>query len=46
MPAAWLVRPRSTGGVSLDEASQFHTDEGVEVGMQARQLYLEGVAVE
>ena len=32
--------------VALDEASQFHIDEGVEVGMQARLLYPEGVAVE
>ena len=32
--------------VAPDEAGQFHADEGVEVGMQARQLYPEGVAVE
>ena len=32
--------------VALDEASQFHIDEGVEVGMQARLLYPQGVAVE
>lgn len=32
--------------VAPDEASQFHADEGVEVGMQARRLYPEGVAVE
>jgi hypothetical protein len=32
--------------VAPDEAAQFHIDEGVEVGVQARQLYPEGVAVE
>jgi hypothetical protein len=41
----WFARNPSEV-VAPDEASQFHADEGVEVGMHARQLYPAGVAVE
>ena len=41
----WFARNPSEA-VAPDESRQFHADEGVEVGMQARQLYPAGVAVE
>ena len=45
MRRGWFAR-NPPEAVAVDEASQFHIDEGVEVGVQARQLYPEGVAVE
>ena len=45
MRRGWFAR-NPPEAVAIDEASQFHMDEGVEVGIQARQLYPQGVAVE
>ncbi len=41
----WFAR-NAPEAIATDEASQFHADEGVEVGLQARHLYPDGVAVE